>query len=664
MSQLHRLELRGCAREPLIAYLKALGIFRLLAEQKDKDARACWENDEFVLRSTLDRDALVDFFLNEYRPTPIVSPWNNRYRTGVVKGDKSGLDAIQSASGERFSDYRETITQTGQLLEQETDKDRILARCRNTFPDSGLEWIDATYVLANGRPAYPPLTSNGGTLGTSSSGDISMNFAKNLVESLGLGKRRRGSSDKAPHDMLLSAMFNDVSLPLPRNSGGQFQPGGWGPNASAGFEGDSLLNPWDFVFAIEGLLTFAGAQARRLSPKSRSKAVFPFTVDTSAAGYSTPIPTEYGTASRAEFWVPLWDHPATFGELSHIAAEGRAQLGRRQASNGAEFVRAIAGLGAERGVTSFQRFGFLQRTGLDGVFAAPIGRFATKSEPKANVLFDMDPWLERLRSAVTGRNAPSGLGISLRRIDQAIIEFCQRGQSRDLQNVLIAVGHAERWLATSSLRKAAYPIPPLNSLSREWLSHADDKTAEFRLACALASILPGQKDGQTQVEVRPIRENLEPVESRQRAEWKEGSTSFVWTSGDALSNLLAVLERRCLEGRMRGLEDLPLASANSARLDYVAAFLNGGVDVQRIADLVLPLSFVRHRRRSETEQAPKQPAPFDLPAAYALMKLTLLPGKFVCPEYGKDKEIRMEPQMLAMLRAAGSMTPTGSQADA
>ena len=259
------------------------------------------------------------------------------------------------------------------------------------------------------------------------------------------------------------------------------------------------------------------------------------------------------------------------------------------------------------------------------------------------------PGLERLRSAAAGRNSPAGLGTMLRRIDQAIIEFCQRGQERDLQNVLIAVGHAERWLATASLRKATYPVMPLNSLSREWLHHADDQTVEFRLARALASISQGPAGGQPQI--GPIRENLEPVESRQRAGWKEGSTSFVWTSGDPLSNLLAVLERRCIEARMRSLNHLPLVSTYPARLGDIVTFLNGGVDVQRIADLVLPLSFVRYRRRSETDQAFEQPAPFDLPAAYAVMKLTLLPGKFVCPEFGENKDIMMDSQMLAMLRA-------------
>ena len=102
---------------------------------------------------------------------------------------------------------------------------------------------------------------------------------------------------------------------------------------------------------------------------------------------------------------------------------------------------------------------------------------------------------------------------------------------------------------------------PLNSLSREWLRHADDQTIEFRLARALASIVPVQKNGQ--IQVGPIRENLEPVASRQRTDWNEGSASFIWTAGDALSNLLAVLERRCLDSRMRGLGDLPLASAYS-----------------------------------------------------------------------------------------------------
>ena len=55
MNQVHELDLRGCTPEPLMAYLKALGIFRIVAEQRENKARAFWHNDAFFLRSQLDR---------------------------------------------------------------------------------------------------------------------------------------------------------------------------------------------------------------------------------------------------------------------------------------------------------------------------------------------------------------------------------------------------------------------------------------------------------------------------------------------------------------------------------------------------------------------------------------------------------------------------------
>ena len=654
MSRLHRLELMGCAPEPLMAYLKALGIFRLVAEQKDNNARAWWQADTFVLRSTLDRNALVEFLLNEYRPTPIVAPWNGG--SGFYRKDNSkAKDAILETGSPRFELWRDTISISSRLVDPNWSKKQrdaiktwILAQCRALFPDEALAWLDATYVLTSHTTMYPPLLGTGGNDGRL---DFSNNYMQNVVSALNIEGRRKG--EVAAHEQLATTLFNEGLPQLLRNrSSGFFNPGGvGGPNASVGFNDEAMTNPWDYVLMLEGTLLFAGAAARRLSPQPSSKAIFPFTVDNSAAGYGTSADSEYGDSARAEFWAPFWEQPANLYELNHLMSEGRAQLGRRQVSNGTNFARAVAGLGTERGVAQFQRYGFLVRNGL-AYLAAPLGRFYIRrnhnTAQRANVLFDMDVWLDRLRRVATGRNAPAGLGAALRQIDQAIIEFCQRDQPRDLQNVLIAVGRTERWLATSSLRKETYPVMPLNSLSREWLRHADDGTPEFRLARALASILQGPAEGQLQVGA--VRENLEPVESRQRIQWKEGSTSFVWTAGDALSNMLAVLERRCLEGRMRHLEDSPLASAYSARMDDVAAFLSGGVDVQRIAELVLPLSFVRHGRL-ETEQCFEQRPPFDLPAAYAVMKLTLLPDKFTCAEFGDDKDVRMEPQMLSMLRA-------------
>ena len=55
--------LTGCTPEPLMSYLKALGVFRLVAEQADACARLSWTGGIAHLHSRFDRESLVDFFL-------------------------------------------------------------------------------------------------------------------------------------------------------------------------------------------------------------------------------------------------------------------------------------------------------------------------------------------------------------------------------------------------------------------------------------------------------------------------------------------------------------------------------------------------------------------------------------------------------------------------
>ena len=654
MTEKYELELRGCSPDPLMSYLKALGVFRLVSEQADPDLRGWWRNDTFHLRSALDRDGLTDFFLNEYRPTPIVSPWNGG--SGFYPRDNSkAMETILEVESPRFQLWYEVISESkkvlgrseNQELRKAEQKEWILSQCRARFPDDALDWLDAAYVLTSDGVKFPPLLGTGGNDGRL---EFSNNFMQNVVLALNLEERRNGET--IMQNQIVSALFNEGSPELVRKrSTGFYNPSSvGGANASVGFNDDSLSNPWDYVLMFEGALMFAGAAARRLSAQGTSKAVYPFTVDNSAAGYGTSSDSEYGDSSRAEFWAPLWNRPTSLRELERLMSEGRAQLGRRQVSSGSDFARAVTGLGTERGVSEFQRYGFLVRNGL-AYLAAPLGRFYSDSDnrdaaERANVLFDLDPWLDSLRRAASGRNAPAELGAVRRRIDNAIIEFCQRGQPRDLQDVLIAVGQAERWISRSGIRES---VSPLRNFSRNWIRYANNDSVEFRLARAMASILYEPAQGRR--EVGPIRENLEPVATQPRVEWKEGSVSCVWTGGNPLSNMLSVLQRRCLEGRMRGMGHPPLDSTYSARLRDIISFLNGEVDVQRLVDLALPLSFIPYWHRSESGNGQSFRAPLELPAAYATMKLTLLPGTFKCPGFGEDRDIRMEPRMLTMLRS-------------
>jgi CRISPR-associated protein Csx17 len=671
-TELHELPLPGCAPEPLMAYLKALGVFRLVAEQKDRHARAWWQGDSiFHLKSTLNREALLSFFLEEYRPTPIVAPWNGG--SGFYpKDQREALTTIRQTDSPRFESYQGTIQQSersvaklgiesapsGNSPDARALKLSLCEDLRSSLPDEALSWLDAVYVLAADHLYLPPLLGTGGNDGRL---EFTNNFMQNVLLALPSSnsepepKRRRSRSAPQPEELLSSALFNDTQPTLTKGAIGQFNPGGvGGPNATAGFEAGSLTNPWDYVLMIEGALVFAGAVARRLSAESRSKAVFPFTVDTSAAGYGTAVDAEYTSdGSRAEVWAPLWNQAATYREITHLFCEGRAQLGKRQATTGTDFARAVVGLGIERGISSFQRFGFLKRNGL-AFIATPLGRLQVKedaaSADRANLLFDLDPWLERLRDASQGRNAPESLKRSVRGIDRAILDFCAHAPSggqgaRLLQEVLIAVGRAERWLATA--RNLRGRPNPLQGLSPQWLEACNDNSAEFRLAASLASI-QGDRTGA----VGPIRENLEPVAHNRRTGswfWADDNPSVVWRDGDPLQALDAVLERRCLDARMAGLSHTPVYGQTRAPLVDIHAFLEDRLDYQRIVDLLLPLTALDWQDPDHRFTHPPVPPTFS--RAYAILKLLFLPEDFTRHQGGEPVPIRPEPSLLPLLRA-------------
>jgi CRISPR-associated protein Csx17 len=102
------LELSGCTPEPIAAYLKGLGVLRLVSAQEDPGALGFWEEGCFHLESSLDESSLMAFFLERYEPTPIVAPWLGG--SGFYDGDKrTGMDRILATKDRRFSEYRDTI---------------------------------------------------------------------------------------------------------------------------------------------------------------------------------------------------------------------------------------------------------------------------------------------------------------------------------------------------------------------------------------------------------------------------------------------------------------------------------------------------------------------------------------------------------------------------
>lgn len=662
------LELPGCTPEPLMAYLKALGILRLVAEQKDPDARGWWKNDVFWLRSTLDRDALMTFFVKEYKPTPIVAPWAGG--SGFFKKDnKAAVQALAGSTVPRVDLYRKVIQSVHAILGEEKvgdkpkddDKDRLIRRYRRELPDEVVAWIDAAMVLQRDGQGFAPLLGTGGNDGRL---DFTQNFMQRII-ALGLNKEAGGVAQA--QTWLDNTLFSSQAT-LSSASVGQFAPGrAGGPNATQGMEGDSTDNPWDFILMIEGTLMLAGAAVRRLGVTGSARAAFPFTVSAVAAGFDSPASKDE-VDSRGELWLPLWTRPTSAGELRQLFGEGRAEVSGRAARDGADFARAVAGLGVDRGISGFNRLGFLKRSGK-AFLAAPLGRFEVVARTGVDLLRKVDPWLERFRGAAGDKTAPPRFGSAVRRIDSAVFDFCKYGGAAFFQKIVVALGMAERELANAERFREAKRLRPLAGLSSEWVSAADDGSTEFAVARSLAFIHDSES------RIGPLRANLDPVDWQKRCRaWAEKERRVVWNAADLATNLANVLQRRMMDGARAGCERLPLASRYTAPLDAIAAFIAGDLDDQRIEELIWGLMLIDTRRRlpacagMNQSRDRRRADPNPLPREYALLKLLFLPRPFVPERSGEVTEwrlarplgdgcmesgliIRPEPRILPLLRA-------------
>lgn len=112
---LHIHHLKGCSPAPLALYLKAIGILRLVAEQVDSGARGWWQDEHFCLLTRFGEKELERFFLEDYAPTPFLSPWNKG--SGFYKENDPGLAPIENSTAPRFGTFRKAVRDARELLD-------------------------------------------------------------------------------------------------------------------------------------------------------------------------------------------------------------------------------------------------------------------------------------------------------------------------------------------------------------------------------------------------------------------------------------------------------------------------------------------------------------------------------------------------------------------
>lgn len=639
-------KLGGCHPEPLAHYLKALGILRLVSEQSDPDARGRWEGESFILETRLSDTELRDFFLATYRPTPVTAPWNagsgfyyqeeklNQKDPTTGKKIKTGnrnqptaatkvVDRLLASTTERFSLFRKCLATAKEIVAQEKimkapadeDKGRLIQIVRNVMPDEALPWLDAVVVMTGDKTKYPPLLGTGGNDGNT---DFTSNFMQRLLD---LINEETGGPTNASGSYVDQSLFESTVSGLQKKSAiGQFYPSAaGGANATVGFSSDSLINPWDFVLMIEGALVFAAASVKRLESAIPGALAYPFCVRQVGAGYGSASGAD--ESARAEMWMPLWEQSSSYREIQQLLMEGRAQVGKRAAKNGADFARAVASLGVDRGISAFVRYGFQERNGL-AYFATPLGRWRVELQSQVGLLDELDEWLDRFRRAGGDKEAPARLGRVVHDLETAIFDLCRLGDARRLQSMLIALGRSESVLAKlPKFRKDKF-LSPLQFLRPAWVDQADDASSEFAIAASLASI--------AHPKLGAIRRNLEPVEiGKERVWWGEidNSPGVVWDERDLSRNLAAVLARRCMDAQRAGINGLPITGTCPLASGHVAAYVNGEVDEERIKDLFWGLMLVDWRQVGRQEMKESEPKDEIPSAIYALLKLCFLPDQ-------------------------------------
>jgi CRISPR-associated protein Csx17 len=679
VSEPSALALRGCRPEPIGSYLKALGVLRLVADQADPEARGWWEKGGFILRSRLSRAELVGFFVERYRPSPVLDPWNADFWAGSPEADplvpNKAVRAVaeRAATEGRFRSYASSLAVAKEVPAaltrdalakggQNAKKRALLLALRAQVPDEAVEWLDAVAVAIDEGVNYSRLLGTGGNDGRF---EISVRFAEALV--LALPTVFTPQRARNPGEAVEAALFGDVSAPLETLKVGFFDPGHAGGSHSGPFDDtDGMANPWDFVLAVEGSICFAAAAARRMAWQ-RSLAAEPFAVVGTPGTHQTSAELE----DTSEIWAPLWSSAASAGEIRRLLGEGRAVVGRRPARSGLDLAEAAASLGVDRGVEAFVRHAVVPRFGRQRLIV-PIGRVIVVERPAVALLEAVDGWAAPMRR-VRRKDLPWSVHHALGRLEQAEMAFATSGRPVDLQGVLGALADLELVVAQASASPSATPGPlshvrPVPGLpARRWLTALDDGSPEFRLAVTLASArwpatqvrspagAPGTDLGALALLVRPLREvrghRVFNDEGRARLVLRGRSLNAV------LGDVLVLVAQRQLGSdaprppaqRSEALSGVVLVSplGVSARLADLLVFLTGSLDERRLGWLLQGLTLIAWGE----EHPAVLPASVDelcaVPPAFALLAPF---AQGVRPDARRPR-LRASPSWAARLRA-------------
>ncbi len=408
------------------------------------------------------------------------------------------------------------------------------------------------------------------------------------------------------------------------------------------------FNALDYLLAVEGALALRGAAARTLAANSRRFAAFPFVFD-SGEDLVDERNEVKGTASS--IWLPLWDRPVSFAELSSFICDAQARLPGKEARFSAEFARAVRAQGADAGFSGWQEFRFKMKASK--VPWVCTGRTLCATSDRHSMLLNdalapvdesrfLDQFEPRWKGNKMDARSPHPIRAS---IGAAIEDSVVQPTPDSAMEILLRLYPACGKLAT--LRQRATFFDPLPMKQWEDLLEGFG-SPEFRIARALASITGFSKQSSGKFSgAQPVLGSLLPLNLEYgHCRLEENSKQAVWSGTDLGHDLARVLSRRYLDS----LDDErpALMSPRPAPLEDIVALLNAELDDHRIARWTEALSLIGwHFEKGEENANPSAsteeqsleneqrqfPA---VPLAYAAMRSVI---EMECEWQGNDASI-------------------------
>lgn len=609
----------GCTLEPMAAYLKALGLLRVVA-QLDFQVQGRWDGSRFILKTTCSSQDIINFFLHQYSPSPACSPWNGT--SGFWKKAPIVAQMI-AAESSRFSKLRSLYTVAAQFVTEsglkrqpeKAEKVSFIQQFQNIVAgqladtDAGSQWQEwfsavvvereiVTKKSVTRKFDMPKLLGTGGNIGNA---DLGVCFAQAIAN---LWDLNSGDPLAKCEERIRASLFCELHPNVLDTAGlTQFHPASdfyteykeqrSKDYAHAGMNSTAASNPFDLVLAIEGLFLFSGMSCRQLESAESTVSHYSLAVSLNTALDPSSASDEVRGQDIEEIWLPVWENFVTAQGLREALFErGRNRLSRQPIRDSIDFAAEVSQWMGKSDINRFIRYGFLNRKGQAN-FSVSLGQFRP-SGGLVDFAAELRPYRQFMKRFCRRKEATPKLEALFNYVESAIFKLL--GADGRIIDVLTAIGALESYISNSGEISEDTIPSPCPTLSSKWVARAlqEDSSPKTRLALSLASC--------------QLRSQLFRVSRSEQGWWKwdEGVTSY-WIDGSPVQSLLELQQHWELNGKPGWF--IPALPCD------ISCFILQNIDLERFEALLKGFALCSFKDFSPPSV---QPEAYFIPPLYAI----------------------------------------------